>query len=309
MLNNSLLCQWFNHYEKVLIKEFDLDVSQIEGYNDSFAPLIYCCLLHKRLPRKRWNIIESEEFKQSSFVSNADFLKFRESLESGQNIDVYQSKKYNDFLNNDHLLYSMDIHHFHLKKNGVGKDLIFAVVKDDNFYILAVGDHLDLYKADTLIQIICNNWGIDFFNNYKNINSEDFIPFNQQVFKLEANHKGLQFNYFSPIQFSHDGNLYSLNNNQNTIYINFELNSKNFKVPLQCFCAYVNEDNFIAEIEKILEARYHHTNFKINFGDEIIEIINPSLKPLLQKIDFFKVSPDLIMVSNYHKRNYFPYTL
>lgn len=108
-------------------------------------------------------VIEPEGFTVPSELSAA-YQWLKEKIELGKNINSHLSSRLLDTSYEDRLLNDWGIFHFHLgtsyQSNGWvarGESLLFAYIKDNNFYSLRIGNHPDLYASDFL-RVIHDNW-------------------------------------------------------------------------------------------------------------------------------------------------------
>lgn len=310
----TLVTQWARFFEKKLNKEFGLITSEIDNYQLDAAPLVYCCLLHRKVEVKKWNIVLSNEFLSSKWATSDEWLKIKDILEQGKDINPYMSKSLKNWQAVDYLLYTYGIHHFHLYKNkdgGIRSELVFGVFSNDELYVLGVGNHNDLYKAESWLKILHNNWGEKniLSNVVKIINQEN--NFNESEFKMMANNPKLQFNMISPMQFTDDkGNVLEVKGHQHTHVIDFTLNDiKYSKIPVQAFVAYANEFDYLQLIED-------HLLRKCNKKAPLILNIDLEKRKYNIKVDMgvlfsfseeHKFIDNRLIASLYDKRKYYPY--
>lgn len=318
MTNNlgfqSLVKQWCLIYEKRIILEFNINIKEVENYQVDLAPIIYCCLLHRKVPIQKWNIICSQNFTSSHWATHDSWLKIKSILEDGKDINNYMSKSLSNWKAIDHLLNTFKIHHFHLRKNkngGIGDELVFGIFHKDTFYVLGIGNHHDLYKPDYWAKIIITSWPNEILlpSITKSEEFEKNNNFNSQEFKRSANNIALRFNTITPLTISIDGMNYVLNNHQHTNLVNFTLNNICYpEVPIQIYCAYMNEATLLDEIEDQLLKKYGHTlpfHLRIDLSNKryFIKINNSFYLQHPYPIPINKVT-----CTYYHTKNYFPYT-
>ncbi len=312
ILLKPLYLQWSKFFEDKIQTEFNFDKSASKNYQIDAAPLIYCCLHHRRVPVKNWNVVLSKEFLDSNWKEDIAWLKIKDKLENGEDINSFMSKKINDWTSIDFLLYTFNIYHFHLYRDsngGIRDQLVFGTFHNDNFYILGISGHNDLYNADKWINIILHNWENEkIFKNIKtikNLNSK----FNSKEFKKIANNPNLQYNLVEPIQHKKtDNSIISLHGHQHTNSINFTLNGISYKkTPIQAYCAYINEIEYLNRIEEFLIRKYgFFKRFKLDINiEQKIYII--TINNFLHKKEFFSFHESMVICSSYASKNYYPY--
>lgn len=313
MNNESLSTQWFQYFKRKLKDDFKINPEELTDYQLDATPLIYCCLLHRRVPVKSWNIAMSKEFQKSEWIDNPDWIKIKEKLESGEDINPYMSKSIKKWDSTDSLLYTFRIHHFHLFKNkdgGIRDELVYGVFHDNTLYVLNIEKHHDLYEAEKWITIILNNW--PNANLIPNLIEIDKITeqFDSKTFKRKANDPNLCYNLLQPLQFKDkdkDKKIRALQNQQHTTTTGFTLNNIHYsEIPFQAYCAYRNEMDEIKAIESSLVKKYGNQNFHLNIdikNKKYIIRINYSILPI-EKIG---IKEKLVTCSLYHTLNYYPY--
>lgn len=310
--SKPLYIQWAEFFKKKIMSDFSIDVTKAPNYQIDVAPLIYCCLLHRRVPVKKWNVILSQEFQDSDWAKKTDWLNIKNKLESGEDINPYMSKSLKDWAVVDYLLYTYKIHHFHLYKNndgGIRNELVFGIFHKNTFYVLDIKGHNEIYSADTWVKIINNNWVCEEVLSNVEIVEEKSQIFDQKNFKRTANNPNLQFNNINPLQISNDeGGILSLQGQQHTSLIDFSINDIKYpKVPMQAYCAYNNEIEHLKSIEEELIKRYgYNCTFDLN-----IDIKSKKYKIILKKQILFpaviKFKEKGVIVSLYHEQKYYPY--
>ncbi|EPA97792.1 hypothetical protein [Pseudomonas sp. G5(2012)] len=280
-MEKTLQSSWFHWFRKKLITEFNLDIRKMKSYQPDIAPIIYCCMQHKRITPRNRTVLLSNEFKNSKWASDEIWLSLQRKIESGEDINGYMSKRVNDWQSIDYLLYTCNISHFHLYKNqkgGIREELVFGVFTKDYFYTIIVGDHNDAYNADKLVSIAASSW--PDLNIFKK--SDPSTPakstFNPREFKRVANNKNLQFNLINPTAFiDHEGQLKELDNHQNTALTNVTLNNMDIgKIPLKVYFAYENEVKYLTDLDARLYGEYSAKRMSLCInekrGDYSIEI-------------------------------------
>jgi len=306
MVSFTLKHQWAMHFERKIVSEFNLSLDKIENYSTRISPLIYCCLSHRRVKVKKWNIKTSNEFESSEWVNNKKWLKIKNKLENGYDINHFMSKKLVDWMSVDYLLYTYNIYHFHLDKDnsgGIGEHLVFGVFYKDTFYVLGIENHNDLYSARKWIQTIYNNWNnLDNLFQFK-LKDSGITSFDPKELKKIANNPNLQFNLVEPIDIlNEDGQSLSLIGHQHTNLTNVDLGYIKFeKIPIQAFIAFSNEENDILNIESEILSKYRN-NYHLNLT---IDEKNFRYKIIINKnffnTEIYNISKNKITCSHYHK--------
>ncbi|WP_110685908.1 hypothetical protein [Salinicola aestuarinus] len=253
-MEKTLQSGWFDIFKKKLMTEFNLDVRKIQNYQSDISPIVYCCLQHRRVTPKPRNVILSKKLQESSWATNKEWMSLQESIEKGDDINGYMSKKINEWQAFDYLLYTCNISHFHLYKNkegGIRDPLVFGIFTKEFFYALDIGSHDDLYKAGYLVSIVSSNWpNLDIFK-VKEAAGKTEAAFDPNNFKRTANDPHLQYNMIAPTSFiDHNGQRKELDNHRNTALINFVLNGIDIgKIPFRVYCAYTNEIKHLEELD------------------------------------------------------------
>ena len=255
-MEKTLQSSWFRWSEKKLENE-GIEIKKIGNYQSDMAPIMYCCIQHKRIAPKGRNIILSEEFKKSKWVNDNAWIDLQRKIEAGVDINGYMSKQVNDWQSIDYLLYTCNITHFHLYKNikgGIRDELVFGIFTKDHCYVLCIGNHKDIYRADFLVAIASASWPtLDIFK-INEVESTERPVFSSKEFKRFANDSKFQFNMINPVMFTdHSGRLREIDNHQNTALINLTLNGVNIgKIPLKVYLAYENEINYLEVLDATL---------------------------------------------------------
>ncbi|MCG9096220.1 hypothetical protein [Laribacter hongkongensis] len=268
-MEKTLQSGWFEVFRKKLLADFGLDVRGINNYQSDMAPIVYCCLQHRRVSPKPRNVILSKEFQKNSLANDKEWMSIQNDIQKGRDINLYMSKKINDWQAVDYLLYTCNISHFHLYKNkegGIREHLVFGIFTKENFYALNIGKHGDLYKPDDFISIVVSNWPelLDAFK-VKKAPQNTSAAFNSKLFKQLANNTNLQCNLIAPAPFiDHDNQRKELDNHQNTGLIKVELNGIDIgKIPCRVWCAYLNEIGYLQKLDAKLFARYGAKNMSL----------------------------------------------
>jgi hypothetical protein len=278
-MEKTLQSGWFDVFIKKLMDEFKFDVRRIKNYQPDMAPIVYCCLLHRRVAPNPRIVILSKNLQESSWANNKEWISLQERIEKGDDINGFMSKKINDWREIDYLLYTCNISHFHLYKNkdgGIREYLVFGIFTKDFFYALDIGDHNVLYKADYLVSIVSSNWpDLDIFK-IKESEGKKEEEFDQKYFKRAANNPNLQYNMIVPTFFiDHNGKRQELENHQNTALIRFNLNGVDIgNIPFKVYCAYINEINYLeildAKLYEIYQAQ--KMSLEIDFKKKIYSV-------------------------------------
>lgn len=241
----------FKIYENKLIKEFNLEISEISNYKRELSPIIYVSLLNKKISPKPRIVIISKEFVVPSKYVN-EWINIKSSIESGEDINKYLSKENISWQKVDYLLFSCNITHMHFasrKGGGINNELIFGVATDKEFYVLFVGGHDYLYKPDFLFDIAESNWPDKLFNKTESISSSIYS-------ERQANDPNMQFNLISPIG--------KLSGHQHTTLVRLQENDGFIQnVPLKSLIAYNNEVKYLNAVENEL-ASTHGESIKLS---------------------------------------------
>lgn len=257
-MSKSLTEQWFDWFEERIFLEFGMDVKKVEKYQPDVAPLVYCCLHHKRVPIQKREVILSKKIQDGEWQKNADWLKLKKTIEEGLDINPYMSKSLKNWNSIDYLLYTLDIRHLHFRKNkdgGIGNELVFGVFVQQKFYVIDIGTHHDIYKAQEMVAIAEENWPTELFRYRQTVQTGNPARIDSKEFKRFANDQRYQFNLISPaVGEREDGSSYLLNNHQNSAIASCTLNGIDYgKLPLKAWRAYDNEISYIERIEKHLQ--------------------------------------------------------
>lgn len=251
-----LRSQWFDYFSKKILKDFGIVVSDMENYQPDVSPIVYCCLLNRRVINKKRKIIYSKAFSESDWHNDDRWIKLKKIIEEGDDINCYMSKAINEWMAVDYLLYTYNVSHFHLHKNkkgGIRNELVFGVFTHDCFYAIYVGGHNDIYKPDELIGRAYDTWPTEIYDYELNFDKNN--KFDQIFFKKQANIPELQFNKVgaTPIKNVRGEVIAHVDKSQHTLLINLTLNNIEYKnIPYSVCCAYFNEIEHIDEVEMSL---------------------------------------------------------
>lgn len=283
--------QWFEYFANRILTEFDMDVTQIDGYQKDIAPFVYTALHNRRVVNKPRKVISSNFFMHSKWAINERWLKLKAAIESGSDINCYMSKSLKNWRAIDYLLYNYNISHFHLYKNkdgGIRHELVFGVFTDSEFYILFVGDHNDIYKPDKLISLASESWKNNIFEYRDELDS--YSEFCSKTFKKQANSAKYRCNRIGNIPIKNESGevIAVVDNSKHTFLINFNLNGILYpEVPFKSYCAYVNEIDHIEKIEMSLVNNVNADQMRL----EIIPENKEYLVHVDKKVGFTKRLP------------------
>lgn len=151
-------------WANLLRNELDLMGCPAENNDNPFEVCVkyYNSLLRQPTLRPR-KILKSREFTcPADHQAGLSVLENR--VGNGQDISPYLHNKLSNSAYNDGLLNDWGIHHFHIgeidKQSGKVRrtgPLLYALVKDDHFYMIDVMSHKDFSKQK-LLDIIYSNW-------------------------------------------------------------------------------------------------------------------------------------------------------
>lgn len=255
MISDSFNC-YTRLYKRKLEGEFGPDFVASLGVSDSLFPLVYICLKHRRIPSLKRNVFVAKN-TELELLKNPKWTLLKSRIEQGEDINNYISKKTRKWYESDYLLYSCDIYHIHLRssiKGGVGDELIYAIIKDDSFYVIHYGIHHDIFQPGELIKACEKEWpGLHFTLDTDENNSSTLL--NDDFFKKNASDPRLGFNLLKPATFIDEGSgkLKSISNHRNTAIIPYEYNGEIWKLPFKCVMAFEYEEQLM-----------HHTILKIH---------------------------------------------
>lgn len=289
--------QWFEIFKKKII-DLNLGNNVFGGEELDLMPIIYCCLINRMVSIKPRKIHLSKEFDEN--ISGWENIK--NIILSGGDINNYMSKRIRNWKENDLLLYSAGITHFHLSKNksgGIKDELVFGIFTDDDFYGICIGNHNDIYKLDYLLSIVRDQWN-DLLIFLKDYNT----GYDEGYFRRNALDRRLQANIISPA---------GLDNHMHSALIEYCLNGNCLKIPLPVYCAYENEIKIIDKIENTILFRiknkfpgYDDVDYFIEVDgvNEKYNVFKENNSPIIKKkpIAEFSFPKNQIMCSNYENR-------
>lgn len=228
--------QWFKLFKRKIIN-LNLDYKDIDNEELDLMPIIYCCLINKMIPQNPRKIHLSKCFDEAKLR----WKNIENIILTGGNINPYMSKRIKNWKENDLLLYSAGITHFHLSKNksgGIKDELVFGIFTENDFYGIYIGNHDDMYKLDYLVSIVREEWN-DLLTFSQNCNN----GYDKKFFRQNALDKRLQINMINPA---------GLDNHMHSSLINYNLNNNCLKIPYSVWLAYENEINYIDKIENTI---------------------------------------------------------
>lgn len=247
MISDSYNC-YTRLYKRKLEREFGPDFVTSLGVSDRLFPLVYICLKHRRIPPLK-RIVFIAKNTELELLKNKKWTLLKSRIEKGEDINNYISKKTRKWYESDYLLYSCDIYHIHLRsstKGGIGDELIYAIIKDNSFYVVHYGTHHDIFQPGELIKACENEWpGLHFTLDTDENNSWTLLD--DEFFKKNASDPRLGFNLLKPAAFldEHSGELKFISNHSNTAIILFECNGESWKLPFKCVMAFEYEEKLI----------------------------------------------------------------
>lgn len=270
MNDSGIVQQWRLIFEDRIKHELMLQQEQLEHYELTFAPLIYSCLMRRRVSIGKRRVLQSPMFKSSIGDNAPAWNRLQRMIESGGDINGYLSKSIRDWTSRDTLLYQCKISHFHLRKNsegGIGREIVFAIVDEKNFYALRIADHHTLYDKNNLAELAETSWPGKFFK-LKDAGSSS-ATVDRAMFKEFAHHPSTAgINYFEPAVLNDGhGSFKSLNNPQGSAIVGVELkDSVSVKVPLNALLDYWKELDSIESHVRLL--RHHSRAAPLKFKPE-----------------------------------------
>ena len=272
-MEKVLLSGWFEHFRKKLLSEFKLDIRESEKFQPDLSPLAYCCILHKRITPRERTVLLSNSFNDGEKADSKEWAELKNKIETGEDINGYMSKKTKDWQSIDYLLSSCNITHFHLHRDqdgGIREWLVFGVFTKETFYALRIGDHNDLYNADTLVSSAASTWpNLDIFRS-RATSPHPESTFDSRQFKRIANNPRLQINLLSPVLFTdHNGQQRELDNHQNTALTNLTLNNVDIgRIPIKVYLAYEYEANYLIDLDARLYDRHRAKRMSLAINDK-----------------------------------------
>ncbi len=247
MISKSYNC-YTRLYKRKLENEFGKDFVASLDVSECLYPLVYACLKHRRIPCMKRKVFVAKNIEES-FLVNPKWKLLKKLIELGEDINNYISKKSRVWSDSDYLLYSCGVYHIHLRssiKGGVGDDLIYAVVKNDSFFVIHYGNHHDIFKPGDLIRLCEKEWpGMHFSIQIDEQNSS--VGLDDEFFKRNACDPRLGFNLFRPASFIDEatGEKKFISNHQNTAMINFESEDRKWSLPFKCVMAFDYEQELM----------------------------------------------------------------
>lgn len=131
--------------------------------NDTTGACVgYFNVLRKRIPRRPRKVHAAPALVDALSSAQRDRLsEIIAACEAGEDLTPRLSKRALSPLYNDRLLNDWGIHHLHVgpEETPHGKDLLFAMVRDDAMYLIGWRAHGAKHFADQdLVQIVHDNW-------------------------------------------------------------------------------------------------------------------------------------------------------
>ncbi len=175
---------------------------KIKEMEDDDIVSAYFNLRERLIPQKNRKIRRAKEFNLPKQYSEA-LCNLEKIVTSGGDLTPYLSRQISSPINKkdktDKFLSDWGIHHFHLgdKLDKTGsiegtKELLFAMVDDENFYEIGIYDHSSWFNTE-ILNIIHKNWP-DLISHYK-------LPFRTRTSIDSDSLKALRNgNVFVPIQ-------------------------------------------------------------------------------------------------------------
>ena len=158
-ININLFQDWMNLLKNEL-EEVGYDMSNIENEK---IPIIYYSLKISLIEMKPREIKVSKEFHYPKNLEKG-WGVLKNNIESGRNLNIHLGRGIKKLENQDGLLNSWGVYHFHLgedlKDDGFIErtgPLVFAMVRYDTVYVIGIYNHGDWYKQE-IVQIIHDNW-------------------------------------------------------------------------------------------------------------------------------------------------------
>ena len=261
---------WFSHFRRRIKKEFGRDIVPKEGFEADMYPLAYCCLKSKR-PFVERRVVHTTATFDAEVVGHAPkWNRLRETIEAGDDLLPYSSKRLVEWKFNDFLFHSCGVSHLHLvhsTKGGTGSALVFGVFTPGSFHALAIGDHHDLYQRSRILDRVgteAEALGLSL------VHADGRIawPADGKDFKQWANHERLGGNLLYPARLKVDGRDMLLDGHQRGALALFSLNGATHKVPLSACLAYDMEADYLDAIESGLLAKHGNVDFRLRIDDE-----------------------------------------
>jgi hypothetical protein len=257
--NKLLLVEsYIRFYEEKLVKEFGLDLEEIEGPVKGIAPIVYSSILNKKvMPRPRVIELGADFIVPKEHARNWALL--REKIELGEDLSPFLSKDHIVWHKVDFLLSCSNIYHMHLTtKRGVGtnKELIFGVFDDKRFYAIHFGDHHSIYQIDDLYEKAESSWPGQLFRKAEVESDGGYFD------KRMVNDPDHHMNLLKPAG--------KMSGHQRSHLITlFDGDAEIRNISFELWCAFDNEVEYLVELEDKLSNKHGYLadqKLKINFG-------------------------------------------
>lgn len=281
-MSDFLHVQWFKFFERKVKERFNIKTGAVEGYQRDISPIIYASLISKAPSIAKKVVLESEDFLSLSAGQKEKWFKLKNKIENGVDVSSHLSKRSSDFLNVDYLLFTCAIWHMHLEptaKGGKGDDLVFGIFSEEKFYAICLGNHHDIFEPDKLISIAEKSWPGELFRFVEDQNSNLTIKYDRRM----AMDGRQQFNLISPVSIPGLG---KLDGHQYTNLISFTLNNITYeRLSFKIYCAYINEINFLEELDARLVRDYETNKFTLTIFDNgyRIDFLSKNKAPVFEK--------------------------
>ncbi|ROL66616.1 hypothetical protein [Pseudomonas vranovensis] len=260
ILYNKLLLveSYIRFYEQKLIKEFGLDLEEIEGPVKGIAPIVYSSILNKKVsPRPRTIEIAKDFIVPEVHAHN--WAKLREKIELGEDLSPFLSKDHIVWHKVDFLLACSNIYHIHLttrRGGGTNKELIFGVFDDQKFYAITFGDHHSIYQIDDLYEKAESSWPGQLFRKAEAETDGGYFD------KRMVNNPDHHMNLLKPAG--------KMSGHQRSHLITlFDGDAEIRNISFELWCAFDNEVEYLVKLEDKLATKHGYLadqNLKIDFG-------------------------------------------
>ena len=158
-LQVNFVGDWIDSLRESLFDEWGYDVSKV---TDDEIPQLYFNAVNRHPQAKVRKVVLSDTFSCPRELETGWKL-LRTRVEDGEDLTPNLSKLVNKIRYKDLMLNDWGIHHFHLGDKMEGsfvnrnKPLLFALLKDDKFYVIDIYDHSSWLDRD-IIEVIHRNW-------------------------------------------------------------------------------------------------------------------------------------------------------
>lgn len=143
------------------IVEIGLKVSDV--LSDDDLMMTYFTLYSRLIKKRKRKVHRADTFSCPNKLE--DGLKCLEAkFKNGENVNCHQSRTILDTTSKDFMFFDWGILHFHLGMNKLQngliegtKEIVYAIVKDDDVYFITIADHGHWSDKD-LLEIVEHNW-------------------------------------------------------------------------------------------------------------------------------------------------------